>query len=135
LLLAVLTAIAAVASARAEYSDCRDCHNAVAPDAGASDYTDYFLTPGHHPVRVSYPLRADFHAPTTTQLSISFFDRDGDGSIDTDEIQIFRSNSDWIIDCASCHIEHGTGLADPQHPPAYVRDTAGDRVCTTCHNL
>lgn len=135
MLLAALTAIAAVASAHAGYSDCRDCHNAVAPDDGASDYTDYFSTPGHHPVRVSYPQRADFHPPTTTQSSIRFFDRDGDGRVDTDEIQIFRSRTGWIIDCSSCHIEHGTGTPDPRHPPAYVRDTAGDRVCITCHNL
>lgn len=44
--------------------------------------------------------------------------------------------STWVIDCASCHSEHGTTAPDPNHPPDYLRGAGGERwLCLTCHRL
>lgn len=158
LLAASLTAFVAVTSARADYSDCRTCHYATTPDGSAPDFTAHFVDPGHHPVRVSYPVRAEYHQPPNAISGIMFFDRNGNNLPDPDEIQIFSSSTingtggtttrakgktkntattdTWLIDCASCHIEHGLTPPDPSHAVDYVRDAAsGHRICVTCHNL
>lgn len=153
-------AFSAIAAAHAEYSDCRTCHFATSLDGSAPDLTAYFVATGHHPVRVSYPVRADYHQPGGAQSGILFFDRNGNGLADPDEIQIFNSTStvstttgtrsrsskatpkgaaeivNWVIDCASCHTEHGTTTPDPTHTADYVRAAGGEQLlCTTCHNL
>lgn len=146
---------------RADYSDCRTCHYATTIDGTAPDYTGYFLAPGHHPVRVNYPIQADYHLPaTTTATGILFFDSNGNGIPDADEIQLFSSSlissttgtvtttrtkgkqkvaataDTWMIDCASCHVEHGILPPDPQHAIDYVRSSGGLQMfCITCHNL
>lgn len=160
MLLAASTAILGAGVARAEYSDCRSCHYATAIDSTAPDYTGYFLAPGHHPVRVSYPARADYNQPAGAATGVLFFDLNGNGVPDPDEIQLFSSTAltpatgtttttrvkgkvkstaitdTWVIDCASCHIEHGIAPPDPLHSADYVRRAGGERLlCLTCHNL
>lgn len=156
ILLLALPIAFAPAGASAEYSDCRTCHFDTPIDGDAPDLTDYFVQPGHHPVRVSYPSRTDYNQPSGSQSGILFFDRNGNGLPDADEIQIFssaatttslapstRSRSpkkaaldSWVIDCASCHAEHGTTTPDPTHTADYVRGAGGERLlCVTCHNL
>lgn len=161
LLLAATTAIFGAGSAHADYSDCRTCHYATNIDPNAPDLTGYFVDPGHHPVRVSYPIRADYNLPpTTTTTGILFFDRNANGVPDPDEIQLFSSSllsgttgtgtttrtkgkqkttattDTWMIDCASCHIEHGLAPLDPQHTADYLRGAGEERLmCLTCHNL
>jgi len=152
-------AFSAIAAARAEYSDCRTCHYATSIESTAPDFTAYFVAPGHHPVRVTYPSSADYHQPGGAQSGILFFDRNGNGIPDADEIQIFSSSTtatttgtrsrplkapakstaeigSWVIDCASCHTEHGTTAPDPTHTADYVRGAGGGQwFCITCHNL
>lgn len=160
LLLVTLAVIAASVAARADYSDCRTCHYATVIDASAPDYTGYFVDPGHHPVRVSYPVTAEYNQPAGIDTDILFFDRNGNGIPDLDEVQIFNSalttsatttttrskgtkggpkntaTTTWVIDCASCHTEHGTTAPDPTHPADYVRNAGGDQwLCITCHRL
>lgn len=160
LLIALPTALAPT-GIRAEYSDCRNCHYAIAIES-APDYTGYFVDPGHHPVRVSYPTSPDFNWPSGTASGLLFFDHNGDGTADPDEIQIFDSSTltttstttstrgkgtkggpkstatseSWVIDCASCHTEHGSTTPDPDHPSDYLRTAGGPhRLCLTCHRL
>lgn len=160
ILLIALAPALVPAPTRADYSDCRTCHYATSPDGTAPDLTSHFIDPGHHPVRVSYPADPYYNQPGGTQSGILFFDRNGNGSADADEIQIFSSTlttssttgtrskgskgnskntttlESWVIDCASCHIEHGTTAPDPAHPADYVRGAGGERLqCTTCHRL
>lgn len=147
----------APALAQAAYSDCRTCHFDTTPENTAPDLTGYFIQPGHHPVRVNYPARADFKQPGGTEAGILYFDQNGNGALDPDEIQIFSSAltsgsvsasatrtraprktqlDTWVIDCASCHAEHGATAPEPDHPPDYVRPAGGEQfLCVTCHNL
>lgn len=140
MLIAVPAAFAPSAP-RAEYSDCRTCHYATAIDGGTPDYTAYFVAPGHHPVRVSYPANAEYNQPGGAATGLLFFDHNGNGAADPDEIQIFNSGAatssdSWVIDCASCHAEHGGTPPDPGHAPDYLRTAGGDhRLCLTCHRL
>lgn len=126
----------------ADYADCRTCHYATAPDATAPDYTNYFVAKGHHPVRVSYPARTEYNQPPNVVADIQFWDLNGNGLPDPDEIQLFSSTltgtttGSWTIDCASCHTEHGITAPNPSHPADYVRPAGGDRwLCLTCHRL
>lgn len=161
LLLMATTAISGAGTAHADYSDCRTCHYATGIDSTTPDLTGYFVNPGHHPVRVNYPIRSDYNLPaTTTTTGILFFDRNANGLPDPDEIQLFSSSvltgtsgtgtttrskgkpktnvttETWVIDCASCHIEHGLTPTDPQHAADYVRGAGGSHMlCTTCHNM
>lgn len=135
-LLLALPALLAPLAAWPDYSDCRNCHFDVPPDDVTPDFSGYFQLVGHHPVRVAYPLRPDYRQPGLTQGGIRFFDRNGNGKVDSDEIQIFRNRGEWVVDCASCHIEHGVTAAITGHPPDYVRSAGGAiHLCVTCHNL
>ena len=123
-------------AAVAEYSDCRNCHFDVPPDDVTPDFSAYFQLVGHHPVRVAYPSLPDYRQPERAQGGIRFFDQNGNAKADPDEIQIFRNRSEWVIDCASCHIEHGPTPSVTDHPPDYVRSAGGGMpLCITCHNL
>ena len=135
LLLALATLLASLA-ASAEYSDCRNCHFDVPPDGATPDFSGYFQLVGHHPVRIAYPARSDYRQPGLSQGGIRFFDRNGNGKVDADEIQIFRIRGEWVIDCASCHVEHGLTATVADHPTDYVRSAGGaTHLCITCHNL
>lgn len=159
MLLIGLPSALAPTAIRAEYSDCRNCHYATAIDS-APDYTGYFVDPGHHPVRVAYPTTSEFNQPGGVASGYLFFDRNANGIADGDEIQIFSSSAltttstsgnrikgtkggpkstateSWVIDCASCHTEHGSAEPNPNHPPDYLRTAGGDHLlCLTCHRL
>lgn len=155
-----LAVTCAPAATHADYTDCRTCHYAPAPDSTTPDYTNYFIATGHHPVRVNYPAVGDYNQPPNVLNGIQFWDLNGNGLPDPDEIQLFSStltgtttttttrtkgskgpkttavNETWTIDCASCHTEHGTTAPNPSHPADYVRPAGGDRwLCLTCHRL
>lgn len=135
-MLFALPALLAPLAAWPEYSDCRNCHFDVPPDDVTPDFTGHFQLVGHHPVRIAYPARPDYQQPEFVQGGIRFFDRNGNGKADSDEIQIFRSRGEWVIDCASCHVEHGVAATVADHPPDYVRSAGGPpHLCITCHKL
>lgn len=135
LLLALPAALAPLA-AWPEYSDCRNCHFDATADNSAPDFSGYFQLAGHHPVRIAYPSRPDYNRPGVSQGDILFFDRNGDGTADPDEVQVFLNRGEWVVDCASCHVEHGLTVTVPDHPSDYVRSVGGGAyLCVTCHNL
>lgn len=115
---------------------CRSCH---APNgaAGAKDFSSIYANPkSHHPVGVLYPIGSDanqkFKLPNRQTTDIAFFDRNGNGQPDSDEIQLFGTNGEVTVECASCHREHGGGMSAPGD--LYLRvDNAGSALCITCH--
>jgi len=115
---------------------CRNCH---VPDGatGAKDFSAIYANPkAHHPVGVLYPIGtgADqkFKLPNRQTTNIAFFDTNGNGQPDSDEIQLFGLNGEVTIECASCHKEHGNGSAPSGSP--YLRiDNKGSALCITCH--
>jgi hypothetical protein len=130
--LALMLGPAVMGDAKGAYLDCRMCHLDPAPGSTAKDYFDYFARPERqHPTGIDYPLAAirDYLPPTALADGILFFDSNGNGIADIDEVQLFGVSGK--IECASCHREHGDAPPPPQ-PNMYLR-LASDRLCLVCH--
>ena len=132
--LAILLGGAPTGDASGEYVDCGMCHLDPLPGSGAKDYGDVFANPQRqHPTGIGYPRpqNPDYFRPTALASGISFFDSNGNGIADRDEIQLFGAGEQ--IECASCHREHGDAPPPPQ-PNMYLRVSSG-RLCPVCHRL
>jgi len=142
LLLALCTIMLLAVSIRgyAQNVDCRSCHTSNGA-AGARDFSHIYANPSsHHPVGAKYPAglnaKQNFKLPNGQSAGITFFDRNGNGQPDNDEIQLFSESGVATVECASCHSKHGNAT-----PPAsairnhYLRfDNAGSALCITCHS-
>ena len=125
----------------AQNVDCRSCHVPNGAE-GARDFSSIYGNPkSHHPVGVSYPLGSNayphFNLPNGQGEDIAFFDRNGNGQPDIDEIQLFGTNVRVTVECASCHKAHGN-LPVPDNASAdlYLRiGNVGSALCMTCHRL
>lgn len=120
-------------------NDCRSCHTPNGA-AGAKDFSSIYADPkSHHSVGVLYPLglNADpnYNQPEGRSTDIAFFDKNGDGQPDSDEIRLFGSNGMFTVECASCHKEHGKAPEAGNAPAGlYLRiDNFSSGLCTTCH--
>lgn len=145
----------------AQNIDCRSCH---APNGipSARDFSQYYIHPadGHpigngfhfnHPVGMKYPVGLSasqkFKSPNGRSAEIVFFDRNGNGQPDSDEIQLFvevdevtgeviGGSGDIIVECSSCHRAHGNDPAPANTPgDSYLRiNNKGSALCLTCHH-
>lgn len=139
--------------AYAQYIDCRTCHSPGGA-SGAVDFSQYYdhpadghpIGPGYyfnHPIGLKYPTGFDAYLKfkPTNGLSgdIAFFDTNGNGQPDEDEVQLFANvggaSGDFTIECASCHKAHGSDPATPGTPGnLYLRiSNQGSALCLTCH--
>jgi hypothetical protein len=117
------------------YVDCTICHLDPPEDSTARDFSEYFAAPDRqHIVNVEYPAPAnsDYRRPTMIDGDITFFDTNGNGVADADEVQLFGATGK--IQCASCHREHGDGTTTPE-PGMYLRIiNQNDALCRVCHD-
>jgi hypothetical protein len=127
--------------ANAQSEGCRSCH---APNAagGARDFSPFYANPkSHHPIGVKYPASASddskFNLPNGRSADIAFFDRNGNGQPDGDEIRLFGAQGAVTVECASCHSEHGSSpVPGNRHPDLYLRfANVGSAMCITCHRI
>ncbi len=127
-------------STYAQHDDCRSCHvSNLAPDA--KDFSSIYAdTSSHHPVDIKYGASvnaySDFNQPDRQRGNISFFDSNGNGQPDSDEVQLFDKNGVATIACASCHRPHGN-VPSPVGVPinSYLRvDNVSSALCIICHN-
>ena len=126
----------------AQPADCRGCHvTNLAP--GARDFSAIYADPStHHPTDISYPQHeSNFNPPTQQRGKVSFFDNNGNGQPDNDEITLFEKSGMLKVECASCHKPHGLAVVDDSLAGRqlsthdfYLRTTQthGD-LCSTCH--
>ena len=124
----------------AQNIDCRSCHTSGRA-AGARDFSHIYANPSsHHPVGINYPAglntKPNFNQPNGRSTRVAFFDRNGNGQPDNDEILLFGAGGAVSVECSSCHMGHGN-----TPPPAtatrnhYLRvDNTGSALCTTCHS-
>ena len=119
----------------AQNVDCRSCH---APGTAAGDFSAIYADAvAHHPVDIDYPAASEhFNLPNGQSADVTFFDRNGNGQPDSDEVQLFGANGAATVTCASCHKEHGaTPLPAPAPCDVHLRVTnAGSALCSTCHS-
>ena len=119
--------------------DCRTCHS-PGGIPGARDFSSIYANPkSHHPVGVNYPLGANaypnFRVPNGYIEGIAFFDRNGNGRPDPDEIQLYGTSVSVTVECASCHRPHEDSLESGySHNDPYLRfDNGRSALCSTCH--
>jgi hypothetical protein len=66
-----------------------------------------------HPTGIAYPeaQNAEFSRSTALAGEVAFFDQNGNGVADPDEVQLFGVGGK--LECASCHREHGDAPPRP----------------------
>lgn len=136
--LVAFTLLAAAGKGYAQDINCLNCH--VRGKSAADFMAVYDNIQGHHPVDINYPLGPKagekFHLPNAQLADNTFFDTNGNGQPDSDEVQLFGANGAAMITCSSCHKEHGsTKLPPVTRSGSHLRVTlVGSELCSVCHN-
>lgn len=125
---------------------CLECHSSFAGlvGTGASDFIVFAIGTelfNDHPVGVPYRdpsiyPGADYRAADRIGKSMRFFDTDGDGRPDSDEIRFYDSGNGFRVECASCHDPHGVPAkgGGPLFNKTFMRvANDGSKLCLTCH--
>lgn len=122
----------------AKHDNCLLCHS-LKNTGGLKDLSRMYTNTGnHHKVNISYPItetaRSDYHIPSSQQDDAVFFDRNGNGKLDVDEVRMYMDNGMAMVTCSSCHREHDRSAVRVKHPDDYLRGTnVASELCTTCH--
>ena len=90
-----------------------------------------------HPVGLQFPGDSpDFNGGTVDFGKLRFFDSDGDGRPDPDEVRFYDTGEGFEVECASCHDPHGVPSNGPGSTfnPTFLRiANAGSSLCLSCH--
>ena len=131
------------AAAFNNYGECQSCHSISGPqyDKSTTPPFDVFYIgtdlSNDHPIGVTYPVASpDFTAGAVDRGGIKFFDINGNGRPDKNEIRFYNSGGGYEVECASCHDPHGVPSAGPGSPfnPTFLRiANAGSALCLACH--
>lgn len=116
-------------------ASCEGCHGTRDRPEGAADLSAYWSAAGHHPVGGAYvaPGDASFLQPDARSDGVAFFDGNGDGQLDPDELRLSAAGS---IECESCHREHGEGGVAVVAEPGHLRGSNADSaMCRSCHRI
>ncbi|MCP5150162.1 MAG: hypothetical protein H6983_10600 [Ectothiorhodospiraceae bacterium] len=125
---------------------CMACHSNTpfgnSIGGNATDFAAFLISKdltNDHPIGVRFPTApgADFNAPSGVLAGRAlFYDGDGDGRPDPEEIRLYDTGEGPEVECASCHDPHGVPSAGPgsQHYRSFLRvDNSRSGVCLTCH--
>lgn len=127
---------AAAAAAGAADPACLDCHGDAARPPGAGDFVAYFAELSrHHPVGVVQPRAGDatYRQPDGLWEGMPFFDRNGNGTLEVEELRLSGAG---MVECASCHRAHGGGEPAPEPPDSFLRmSNANSALCGVCHRM
>ncbi len=119
--------------------DCMLCHNSSNPFA--PDFASFLIgTDLHddHPVGVSLPntTKYDFNEPTGIRGNLKFYDTNGNGRADSNELRFYNTGDGFEVECASCHNPHGTPVSGSGRGaliPTFMRVSDQSVLCLTCH--
>ena len=128
--------------------DCLSCHAPGDINVGKNFSRVYQHPDRCHSASKNYPNKftasADFNLPNGWSDEIIFFDRNGNGLPDSDEIQLFAAVDEagseiggFTVECASCHREHGNNtVSGNTHYASYLRiDNKRSELCLVCHKM
>lgn len=94
-----------------------------------------------HPVGIRYPTTfgpdVDFREPTGEfGGKMKFFDTNGNGRPNTNEVRLYDTGDGYEVECASCHDPHGVPSAGPGSVfnASFLRvSNTSSALCLTCH--
>jgi len=127
-------------------TECMACHSSDAGavlGAGSTDFKAFLIGTDlrdDHPVGVRYPAigpNVDFRELTATSGGLKFFDSNGNGRPDKQEVRVIDSGNGHQVECSSCHDPHGVPSGGAMSPfnGSFLRVTgAGSAICLTCHS-
>jgi hypothetical protein len=126
-------------------TECMICHApALGGAIGATDFTAFVIGTdlrNDHPVGIRYPTTAgagtDFKDPPRKEARLAYFDDNGNGRADGNEIRLYNSGEGYEVECATCHDPHGVPSGGPGSAfnPTFLRvSNSGSGVCLTCHS-
>lgn len=96
-----------------------------------------------HPIGVAFPatngVGTDWNTPGGSKivgiLTTRFFDENGNGRMDKDDIRLYDSGNDAAVECASCHDPHGVPGPGGTFNKTFLRKpNTQSGVCLTCHS-
>ncbi|ROR34306.1 cytochrome c3 family protein [Inmirania thermothiophila] len=129
----------------AEDSSCLVCHSTsgFVPSAPFDVFAIGTDLTNDHPVGIALPasrIGVDFFDPSGSFRGMRFYDKDGDGRPDSNEVRFYPDGSGTVrVECASCHDPHGvpsTGNFGDTINPTFLRvNNQGSQLCLTCHNF
>ncbi len=130
--------------AHANLVECMTCHatGVGVVGAGATDFRAFLLGTDlrdDHPVGVLYPAAGanpDFKNPTGVYVNLRFFDNNGNGRPDKNEVRMYNTGEGFEVECASCHDPHGvpSAGAGSSFNATFLRvANPGSALCLTCH--
>ena len=131
-------------------------------DASATLQRETNYLADDHPIGVKYPEEfgpdVDYNEPDVKIPKIAFFDLNGNGHADPDEVRLYDTGDGYEVECGSCHDPHGIKVstassnelipsflrvgsfnADVERPDgltatrAQVSANNGSSLCLTCH--
>lgn len=128
----------------ATLTECMACHSAdagIVLGAGATDFRAFLIGTDlrdDHPVGVRYPAAggSDFRELTATVGNLKFFDGNGNGRPDKEEVRVIDSGNGFQVECTSCHDPHGVPSGGPssQFNASFLRvSSSGSAICLSCH--
>lgn len=121
---------------------CITCHNIPGSEPAIPDWGVAFIgtdLTNDHPVGIRFPAAGpgvDFNQPNRNTGRIAYFDTDGNGHADANNIRVYASGNDFSVECASCHDPHGvpSGGQGTVNFPTFLRTSnTGSALCLTCH--
>ncbi len=122
---------------------CLSCHSPGNQPA-ATDFTAFYIGTdlrNDHPIGITFPTNAgpgtEFNEPGTIQGNLRWFDFNGNGRADKQEVRLYDTGDGFEVECGTCHDPHGvpTAGAGSTFIPTFLRvSNTGSGLCLTCHN-
>lgn len=130
------------------YTGCTVCHSNTGTGTAFQQATNFeaFVIGtdlrNDHPVGIRYPSvgpGVEFNKPDGEFKNIQYFDENGDGAIQKNEIRLYNTGDGYEVECASCHDPHGVPSSKStartgEFTKTFLRkDNDQSKVCQTCH--
>lgn len=130
---------------KAGSSECLSCHSPANGGTPAVDFSAFAIGTdlrNDHPVGVTFPAATgngtDWNTPGGTKmvgsLTTKFFDDNGNGRLDKNEIRVYDTGHGPSVECGSCHDPHGVPGTGGKFNATFLRKSnTQSGVCLTCH--
>lgn len=119
--------------------DCMFCHTRYSSINAKDISYIYNHEDSHHPVNIIYPpgggFSEKFNLPSARQGNNAYFDTNGNGRLDNDEVRLYPEEQGDELTCSTCHRDHGKSPKPSEQPDDdFLRGSNVDgELCMNCH--